>query len=218
LIGPSRQSPGHLRFRRFIRGRRATVEGRLAGQSVGAFCLLPPDPSPIAGESRQLQTSICEAAIDGYLPAVLSLHPLAIGRHPCILQRICPDAWDLGLGDSDCACSRLGLSRLVGDRWRSTHSLLSLSTKPASQLILTQLSPLALELCSQMSGQTRADLLFTASSASMLATFTSSFIPACLLNRSSDFRAAEFQLRVLFCYSSAHELAGATGTRRFPRP
>ena len=52
-------------------------------------------------------------------------------------------------------------------------------------MILVQVSPLARKPFSQISGQTRPGLVFTASSISGLVSLTSNFVPACLLNKVS---------------------------------
>ncbi len=69
---------------------------------------------------------------------------------------------------------------------RFSHSLSSLRNEPSAQTILLQRSPSTLKPCSQISGQTRAGLSLMASSASRLASLTSNFVPACLLNNASE--------------------------------
>ena len=123
--------------------------------------------------------------------------PFLTGRQPCWLQRICPDA--SGLAVSDCTCFRTsglrsgsrrtaaGLSRFF------SHSLLSFRKRPAPQVILTHVSLLALKPWLHTNGQMRTCLALMASSASRLASFVSSFIPAYLLNSSSELRAEGVQ-------------------------
>ena len=126
-------------------------------------------------------------------------HPRSTGRQPPRSHTIWPD----GLPALACAggrsrTTRAGRSsrpRLAdgGSRGlRFSHSLSSLRNEPAPQVILTQRSPSALEPYSQISGQTRAGLDLIASSASRLASFTSSPVPAFLLNSSSERRDALF--------------------------
>ena len=65
--------------------------------------------------------------------------------------------------------------------------------RPAAQVILLQLSPSALKPCSQTSGQTRDVFSLIASSASTLATLTSSLVPAWRLNSVIERCDAAFQ-------------------------
>ena len=65
---------------------------------------------------------------------------------------------------------------------RFSHSLSSLRNEPSPQTILLQRSPSASKPCWQTSGQTRDDFSLMVSSASRLASLTSSRVPACRLN------------------------------------
>jgi hypothetical protein len=91
-------------------------------------------------------------------------HPFLTGRQPPVPQMICPD----------CGCS-------AGSDAVSCDFASGLDSRLASGLAAGRSDR----------GQMRSGLVLIASRASRLASFTSSFIPACLLNSSSERRDAD---------------------------
>src|SRR5438034_1574871 len=112
--------------------------------------------------------------------------PFCTGLQPLVLHMNCPDACGFDGEASTFARSGkspfpFGASRFAVGFLISIFSqvLSSPTSYPGRQVIFIQCSPSALNPWSQISGQMRAGLLLTASSASALATFTSSVMPAC---------------------------------------